>query len=178
MESPNDWEHKEVLWELAELNFCFGLQALDSCATTTEPRSDCQQLVTACFPHATDGAVVLLVANLGTDNCGLASQNWEEKVHYLQASRQLMAMWQGEVPSIIQTEKYHWSKGEIEDLENAVTKFYVQSFSKYFHHMLVVHCGLLHQALLDHAPVTPNQVKVLDPSQNTFYNTSVFALLN
>ena len=44
LESPNDLEREEILWELAELNFRFELQALDSCATTAEPRSDRQHM--------------------------------------------------------------------------------------------------------------------------------------
>ena len=178
LESPNDLEHEEILWELVELNFCFELQALDSHATTAGPSSDCQQLVTACFPHGMERASALLVANLSAANHSLPSQNWEEKAPYLQALRQLMATWRGEVPPIIWTEKYQWSKQEIEDLEDAIARFYVLSFYNYFHRAPVVPCGISHQASLYSMWTTPRKIKVLDPSPNTFYDISVLAPLN
>src|ERR1700733_12816352 len=93
LEILNDLECEEILWELADLNFHFELQALDARATTTEDRSDRQRLITACFPFSKNGAATLLVADLGAANHGLASQNWEEKAPYLQALRKLMATW-------------------------------------------------------------------------------------
>ena len=177
LKTPNDLECEEILWELAELNFRFELQALDARATTAEDRSDRQRLVTACFPHSKTGATTLLVADLGAANRGLASQNWEEKAPYLQALRKLMATWRGEIPSIIQTEKYQWSKQEVKELENGMADFYVCSFYNYFHRTPVVPHGLSHQASLYRIP-TPPEIKVLDPEPNTFYDTSVLAPLN
>jgi len=177
LETPNDLEREEILWELAELNFRFELQALDARATTTEDRSDRQRLITACFPFSKNGAATLLVADLGAANHGLASQNWEEKAPYLQALRKLMATWRGEVPSIIQTEKCQWSKQEIEELENSMADFYICSFYNYFHRAPVVPRGLSHQASLYRIPASP-KIKVLDPKPNTFYDVSVLAPLN
>jgi hypothetical protein len=163
--------------ELAELNFCFELPALDAHANTTESRFDCQLLVTACFPCGEGGTATLLVADLGAANHGLTSQNWEEKAPYLQALRQLMATWWGKIPPIIWTEKYRWSKQEIEDLEIAITNFYVRSFFNHFHHAPVVPCGLSHQASLYRIPPSP-KIKVLDPTPNMFYDVSVLLPLN
>ena len=177
LKTPNDLECEEILWELAELNFRFELQALDARATTTEDRSDHQRLVAACFPYSKTGATMLLVADLGAANHSLASQNWEEKAPYLQALRKLMATWRGEIPSIIQTKKYRWSKQEVEELENGMADFYVCSFYNYFHRAPVVPRGLSHQASLHRIPTSP-EIKVLDPEPNTFYDTSVLAPLN
>jgi hypothetical protein len=177
LETPSDLEREEILWELAELNFRFELQALDARATAAESRSDRQLLVTACFPYGESGTATLLVADLGAANHGLASQNWEEKAPYLQALRQLMATWRGEIPPIIRTEKYRWSKQEIEDLEIAIANFYVRSFFNYFHRAPVVPRGLSHQASLYRIPPSP-KIKVLDPTPNMFYDVSVLLPLN
>jgi hypothetical protein len=174
VESPDDMEREEILWELAELNFRFELCALDSRATTADPGSR-QELIAACFPGGRDGTASLLVADLGAANHGLASENWEEKAPYLQALRKVVATWRGEIPRIIQTEKYHWAKQEIQDLENVVASFYVLSFYNHFHRAPVLPRGLSHQASLFHMPPPP-KVKVLDPRPNTFYDVSVFSI--
>lgn len=174
VESPNDLEREEILWELAELNFRFELCALDSRVTTADPENR-QELIAACFPGGKDGTASLLVADLGVANHGLASENWEEKAPYLQALRKVMATWRGEIPPIIQTEKYKWTKQEIEDLENAVAAFYVLSFYNHFHRAPVVPRGLSHQASLFRMPPPP-KVKVLDPHPNTFYDVSALSI--
>jgi hypothetical protein len=174
VESPNDLEREEILWELAELNFRFELCALDTRATTADPRY-CQDLIAACFPGGKNGTSSLLVADLGVANHGLASENWEEKAPYLQALRKVMMTWRGEIPSIIQTEKYKWAKQEIEDLENAVATFYVLSFYNHFHRAPVVPHGLSHQASLYRMPPPP-RIKVLDPRPNTFYDVSILSI--
>ena len=174
MESLNEPEREEILWELAELNFRFELCALDSRATTADPRNR-QELIAACFPGGIDGIGSLLVADLGAANHGLASENWEEKAPYLQALRKVVSTWRGEIPSIIQTEKYKWAKQEIQDLENAVASFYVLSFYNHFHRAPVVPRGLSHQVSLFRMPPSP-KVKVLDPRPNTFYDVSVLSI--
>lgn len=89
---PNNLQHEEILWELAELNFCFELLALDSHATTgSDSESEHQALVSACFPNCTSG--LLLVADLRAANHGLASENWEEKALYLRALKRVMMSW-------------------------------------------------------------------------------------
>ena len=82
------------------------------------------------------------------------------------------------MPPIIRAEKYQWSKQEIEDLEDAIAGFYTLSFYSYFHRALVVPRGLSHQASLYSIRTTPREIKVLDPSPNTFYDISVLAPLN
>jgi hypothetical protein len=75
-ESLGKEEYKEIIWELAELNFRFELLALDARATTDSPSSQ-QGLVSACCPRSSSGAS-LLVADLSGANQGLASLLWED----------------------------------------------------------------------------------------------------
>jgi hypothetical protein len=174
VESPNNLEREEILWELAELNFCFELLALDARAAGSPPDHFRQQLVAACFPGGEDGTNALLVADLGAANHGLASQSWEEKGLYLQALRKLMATWRGEVPLIIRTEKFQWTRPEIEDLEDAIATFYVRSFYSHFRRAPIVPRGLSHQVSL-HRVRPPPRIKVQDSRPNVFYDVSALS---
>jgi hypothetical protein len=166
----SDLQREEVLWELAELNFRFELLALDSRATTTTCSDSVrQQLVSACFPNCDSGP--LLVADLGGANHGLASQDWEERARYLHALKRVMMSWQGELPSILKMEKVHWHALEVQELEDAITEFYVTSFYKHFQRPPIVPRGLSHSAVLYRAP-TPPEVTVINPLPNTFYDVS------
>jgi hypothetical protein len=168
VEILTDAEREEILWELSELNFRFELLALDSRATATTDK-DRQELVSACFPGSTSRS--LLVADLGTANHGLADGDWEKRAVYLQALKRLMITWP-EVPSIIQAEKWQWSDREIEDLEHAVTQFYVWSFYNHFRRAPIIPRGLSHTAALYREPESP-KITVLDPCPNMFYDVSV-----
>jgi hypothetical protein len=165
-------EREEILWELAELNFRFELLALDLRATSAPSVSSHQGLIRECFPGIKEGDGALLVADLGAASHGLASENWEEKAPYLQALRKVMMTWRGDVPPIILTEKFQWTKQEIENLEDAIATFYVQSFYNHFRRAPVVPRGLSHQASLYRAPL-PLTITVQDPAPNTFYDVSV-----
>jgi hypothetical protein len=71
----------------------------------THIEDDPQELISACFPGSKSRS--LLVADLlGTANHGLADGNWENRATYVHALKRLMMTWRGEVPSIINTEKY------------------------------------------------------------------------
>jgi hypothetical protein len=170
--SLNDLEREEILWELAELNFRFELLALDSRATSAPSVFSRQELIRDCFPGTKGGDGVLLVADLGAANHGLASENWEEKALYMQALRKIMMTWRGDVPPIILAEKFQWTNREIEDLEDAIAVFYVRSFYNHFRRAPVVPHGLSHQALPYRAPLPPT-ITVQDPAPNIFYDISV-----
>ena len=168
----NDAEREEVLWELSELNFRFELLALHSRATT-RIEEDPQVLISACFPGSKSRS--LLVADLGSANHGLACGNWENKVTYVHALKRLMMTWQGELPSIIKTERYQWHEQEIQDLEDVIAKFYIKSFYNYFRRAPIIPRGLSHVASLYHAPAPP-KITVLDPRPDRFYDVTVLAL--
>jgi hypothetical protein len=171
VETLSDAEREEILWELSELNFRFELLALDSRATASRngTNPDRQALILACFPGCNSSS--LLVADLGTANHGLADINSEERALYLHALKRLMMEWRGEVPSIIKAEKFKWEEKEIDDLESAVTKFYVKSFYNYFRRAPIVPRRLSHIASLYHPP-NPPKITVLDPQPIVFYDVS------
>ena len=121
-----DAEHEEILWELSELNFRYELMALDSRATTSKD-ADRRELISACFPRCTSRS--LLMADLGTANLGLADGNWENRALFLHALKRLMMKWRGDIPPIILVEIFKWT---LQDLEDAITLFYVRSFYNYF----------------------------------------------
>lgn len=175
VETPNNLEREEILWELAELNFRFELLALDARATGRRPGPDRQQLITSCFPGGERGVGSLLIADLGAANHGLASENWEEKALYLVGLKKIMATWHGDPPLIILAKKYKWSKCEIEDLEVAIASFYVQSFYNNFRRAPVVPRGLSHQTL-PYCPPPPPKITVQNPHPNTFYDVSVLSI--
>jgi hypothetical protein len=154
VETLSDAEREEILWELSELNFRFELLALDSRATAPGCNSSS-----------------LLVTDLGTANHGLADINSEERALYLHALKRLMMEWRGEVPSIIKVEKFKWEEKEIDDLESAITKFYVKSFYNYFRRAPIVPRRLSHIASLYHPP-NPPKITVLDPQPIVFYDVS------
>ena len=171
VETLSDAECEEILWELSELNFRFELLALDSraTATTNSTMPDRQALISACFPGCNSSS--LLVADLGTANHGLADINSEERALYLHALKKLMMEWRGEVPSIIKAEKFKWKEKEMDDLESAITKFYVQSFYNHFRRAPIVPRRLSHIASSYRSP-DPPKITVLDPQPMVFYDAS------
>jgi hypothetical protein len=173
IQTLNDNEREEVLWELSELNFRFELLALHSRATTASDK-DRQELVSACFPGCDSRS--LLVADLGTANHGLADGNWEDWAFYLHALKRLMMSWEGEIPLILRVEKSQWPERDIHDLEMAITTFYVKSFYNYFWRAPIVPRGLSHSASLYRIP-DPPAVTIQDPRPDLFYDISVFSLI-
>jgi hypothetical protein len=173
VETPNDAEREEILWELAELNFHFELFALDTRAMSSRPGPHRQELIAACFLGGGNGVQLLLVADLGAANHSLASGTWEEKASYLMALKKIAATWRGEVPPIIQVTKYQWTRREIEDLEDVIARFYVQSFYSHFRQAPIIPRGLSHQALPYSTP--PPKIKIQNPCANIFYDVSVLS---
>ena len=60
----------------------------------------------------------------------------------------------------------------MDDLESAITKFYVQSFYGYFRRAPIVPRRLSHTALLYHPQAPASKVTVLDPQPMVFYDVS------
>jgi len=93
--------------------------------------------VLACF----SGHGPLLVADLGLANQGLAAPLMAEQAPYLLALKRLMKGWKGNTPSQIGSEKKpveQYSAVELTALEQAVAKFYTQSFFNFFGHAAIV----------------------------------------
>jgi hypothetical protein len=158
---------EEILWELSELNFRFELFALDSRASTV--KGDRQALVAACFAGCTSGS--LLVTDLATANCGLADVDWEKRSTYLHALKRVMMSWPS-APSILQLEKFRWSDKDIDELEEHVCHFYVDSFYNHFRWAPIIPQHLSHTVAQYHYP-TLSDITILDPRPNMFYDVSI-----
>jgi hypothetical protein len=134
---------QEILWELYKLNFRFELLALHHRAQlVVDDLPQHQDRVLACFP----GHVPLLVADLSLANQGLTAPSTAERAPYLLALRQLMKDWKGNAPSQIGLEEKHveqYSEDELTALEQAVAKFYTQSFFNFFGRAAIVPHRLL-----------------------------------
>lgn len=165
-ETLTNAEREEILWELAELNFRFELLALDERATTSA--EDRRELISACFPGCTSRS--LLVADLGTANHGLADRNWENRATFLHALKRIMMGWRGNVPPIIQVQKFKWIRQDMQELEDAITSFYIKSFYNYFRRPPIVPRGLSHTASL-YIPELP-RITIQDPHPEVFYDVN------
>ena len=163
-----DAEREEILWELSELHFRFELMALDSRATTSKD-ADRRELISACFPRCT--ARSLLVADLGMANLGFTDGNWENRAIFVHALKRLMMDWQGDIPPIIQVEKFKWTQCDMQELEDTITSFYVRSFYNYFRRPPIVPHGLSHTAS-SYIPEPP-RVTIQDPRPEMFYDVTI-----
>ncbi|KAK0224258.1 hypothetical protein IW262DRAFT_1295893 [Armillaria fumosa] len=103
---------REILWELAEVNFCIEFQALDR----------------QCFPN---GKVNMLHrVPLGSANYGLAHSNWLEHAPYIFAMCRCMQQWNNCPSSLSPSsdQKGGYSESEVEVIEQEMAYFYAESF--------------------------------------------------
>jgi hypothetical protein len=126
-----DSEAQKVLWKLAELNFRFELLALDKRACQSNHDDTRQDLIQDCF-----GSRSLLVVDYEQANMGLGSVNWRERLPCLLALRKLMKDWDGmkATPLLLQdrTSLTDYSEVDVLQLEDAITRFYTDSFFRFF----------------------------------------------
>jgi hypothetical protein len=169
-ESLGREEFEEILWELAELNFRFELLALDSRASTSNV--DRQKLVSNCFPRPPAGAS-LVVVDLSVANHGLADVDSEERKVHLQALREVMSSWRGDMPPIIGVHKYRWDSAELEELEKALTTHYCKTFYNYFRRAPIIPRRLSHIVSPYEAPAPT--IIIQDPMPNIFYDTTALS---
>ena len=140
---PNRRTTQEILWELYELNFRFELVALDQRAQLTPVEESEAQvlsrqlLLMACFPSK-----VLLMADISSANQGLASPTLKGRAQYLIAMKRLMKSWGGNVPVEIHRPPANQAQGyslqELAELEEAIARFYTQSFFNHFGHAAIL----------------------------------------
>jgi hypothetical protein len=169
-ESLGREEFEEILWELAELNFRFELLALDSRASTKNV--DCQKLISDCFPRPPAGAS-LVVVDLSVANHGLADVDTEERKVYLQALRNVMSSWRGDIPPIIGVHKHRWNFAELEELETALTTHYCKTFYNYFRRAPIIPRRLSHIVSPYEAPAPT--IIIQDPMPNIFYDNTALS---
>lgn len=131
-------EAQKVLWELSELNFRFELLALDKRASAVNSNEalERQDMVVKCF--ASGG----LIPELRDSTRGLASLTWQERLPFLLRLRALMRDWKGNKPTPLLLPDldaldlyYEQDAGALED---AVARFYTQSFFNHFGRAAVI----------------------------------------
>jgi hypothetical protein len=119
---------KQIIWQIAEVNFRFELYALDRRASLC----DQADMLKYCFAGG-----MLLHVPLELSRHGLASQDLTERHRYHSRLANLMLDWS--VPSTPRPAIFRgiasqetWSHQEMEDLEKAVTGYYTQCFFELF----------------------------------------------
>ncbi|KAJ6540593.1 hypothetical protein B0H19DRAFT_1269159 [Mycena capillaripes] len=132
---------REIVWEVAEINFRFELRSLDRRASKKERAS----AVNRSFAGGT-----LVGMSLSQSQKGLASLHLDKRHPYILRLAILMLDWVTDCrhPSAIQrdvAEERIWTKAEMEDLEYAVAAYYTQSFYEYFGRAAVLPMRLAHE---------------------------------
>jgi hypothetical protein len=132
MPSLPDKEAQKILWKLTELNFRFELLALDRRAHPSNRDEDARQdLILECF-----GVSTLLVADVQQANSGLGSGDWRQRLPCLLILRRLMREWEGLKPTPLllpdHTSFTSYLEADALQLEDAIAKFYTDSFFQFF----------------------------------------------
>ncbi len=166
---------EQMLWELSEINFRYEFQALDvRCRRGTPHEYDhnIQESLMACFPDGAFSVPSLLIANHG-----IASENRQERAHYLFAMARVMSKWRNVNPCglIAKTGKLKWSPHELAALEEEIARFYTQTFHDCFRRAAVLP-RRLSQPAVNACPLigrkyVPRFDPVLDEEPTTIINS-------
>ncbi|KAJ7713661.1 hypothetical protein B0H16DRAFT_1743176 [Mycena metata] len=130
---------KEILWELAEINFRYELLALDARASGLDRPNECRR----CF-----ATTKLIGIDLHESQRGLAALETDERLPHFLCIARLMHDWTVpcERPKEIDDVRGRTtlSPGDIYALEGAVARYYTQSFYELFGRAAVVPMRLEH----------------------------------
>lgn len=132
---------KELLWELAEMNFRYELLALDSRASGVSRPDKCKECLIG---------GMLVSPDLGFSKQGFAAMAPSERLPFLLRLAELMRDWRTEsCPHSIMEAKGRqfegWTADSIEGLEYDVAKYYTQSFYFLFGRAAVIPMRLEHE---------------------------------
>ncbi|KAJ6607490.1 hypothetical protein B0H10DRAFT_2227794 [Mycena sp. CBHHK59/15] len=130
---------KEILWDIAEMNFRYELLALDARASGIDRPEECRQ----CFADA-----VLLGLDIGLSKRGLAAVASAERHPYLLQLARLMCDWRcGPRPDIIAEagQRTTWTMEAVAALEDVDAGYYAQSFYDLFGRAAVIPMRLKHE---------------------------------
>ncbi|KAJ7025082.1 hypothetical protein C8F04DRAFT_1269563 [Mycena alexandri] len=131
---------KELLWELAEINFRYEFLALDARASGLDRPDQCRR----CF-----ASTRLIGMDLHESQRGLAALETDERLPYLLCIAGLMRDWS--VPCERPKQINHaqgrtgWTANSIHELEGAVAQYYTESFYELFGRAAVVPMRLEHE---------------------------------
>ncbi|KAJ7045054.1 hypothetical protein C8F04DRAFT_1249500 [Mycena alexandri] len=130
---------KEILWELAEINFRYELLALDARASGLDRPDECRR----CF-----ATTKLIGIDLHESQRGLAALETDDRLPHLLCIARLMHDWTVpcERPKEIDDARGRTalSPGDVYALEGAVARYYTQSFYELFGRAAVVPMRLEH----------------------------------
>jgi hypothetical protein len=127
---------RQILWELYELNFIYELQSLDRRARADLDLSDTallverQMKISRCFPINSFRHVTI-----PSENCGLASDDLNERFRFVVELLHVMKSWRGDKPAIfdISMDNLRDSTRQTRMLmEKTIAKYYCQQFFNYF----------------------------------------------
>jgi hypothetical protein len=135
----NVYQTREIVWQVAEVSFRFEFSVLDKRASG-KLRLDA---VKNCF-----AGHMMVTVPLEFSKQGWAATSIEERHRYIGRMATLMLDWRSEsrLPDIIRRISYSstWSPGDMQLLENAVCRYYTQSFWEHFGRAAVVPMHLDH----------------------------------
>ncbi|KAJ7107471.1 hypothetical protein C8R44DRAFT_885477 [Mycena epipterygia] len=124
---------KELLWELAEINFRYEFLALDARASGLTRPDECR----TCFASPR-----LIGMDFNESQRGFAARETDERLPHLLCMAGFMRDWSVpcERPKEIDNAKgrTQWSADSIHSLESAITKYYTESFYELFGRAAVV----------------------------------------
>lgn len=132
----DDIEARAILWRLSELNFRFELLALNKRAGPAgRDAFECDQAVRNAL-HLTS----LQAVDMDMSNKGFRSGHWQSCLPSLLGLASLMRDWSGDIPLPIQHEKPFGEYTELDTgvLENAVARFYTDTFFIFFGRAAVI----------------------------------------
>ena len=123
----------QILWELYELNFTYEFISLDRRACDNLDLMDSDQLlkretlISKCFVQRTFKSVPL-----PNHNYGLAADEPQECLPYLQRMVHVMMAWKGSKPLSFNLADQSPVGQQATELEEVATKYYCQQFCRYF----------------------------------------------
>ncbi|KAJ6593045.1 hypothetical protein B0H19DRAFT_1055696 [Mycena capillaripes] len=130
---------REMLWEIAEMNFRHELLALDQRASGLDRPEACKE----CFPGQT-----LIGMDISESKQGFAAEDPMEQLPYLLRLTGLMCDWRHLPRSGAISEaalRLEWSSSQVCQLEGAVAKYYTTCFYEYFGRPAVIPMRLNHE---------------------------------
>jgi hypothetical protein len=144
----------EILWDLFEHNFRLELLALDRCVMASSWQDPTvaairDALVRDVFPG--DG---FLVGTMPTSDHGLAADQWEDRLPFVEKLRKLMLDWLGELARKLKAIRaldsvdFVPTRSDVEKVERIVASFYCQTFFDFS----------------GRAPITPHRIPAWSPS--------------
>ncbi|KAJ7922742.1 hypothetical protein B0H13DRAFT_2317214 [Mycena leptocephala] len=128
---------KEIIWEVAETNFCFELLSLDRRASGLDRPDECRE----CFPGC-----MLIGVPIEASKRGFASTVLTKRHPYNVWLAKLMCAWPG-APSVVREAGVEraWPDVEMRELGKTVAAFYCQEFYEYFGRAAVIPMRIEHE---------------------------------